>query len=507
LLPLGLCMIYPRWDVHTITPWGLLELAALPACAAVIFFLRRQRGVLAASLALGYYLLALAPTLGMVDMTYMIHSFVADHWQYLGLPGAIAVIISPLCSLAARRQASSLRLCGLLAAAAIIAPLIILSRAQAATYASSISLWQDTLKHNPTALAAHTNLAAALVEQGQYGEALAHYQRALALKPRQASTYNNIGLLYARQQKYEPAVENYRQALEIDPRYGDAHYDLALALAHLDQYAEAANEFKRSINDRFVEDPPAKLADRHEGLASCLVKLDRLEEALAQYEQALELVSGHPLAIENRQKAWHMLALKLAAAGKVDPAVTWIDRALAVAPSDGKLWLAKGEIFLAAGRIDEARACLLHLEQLQPGWAQKCFETAHQFETAGQAGPAIDAYRKAALAHPNYAAALNNLAWLLATTDDDALRDGKQAVTYARQAVAIASPAQKPKMQLCLSVALAEARQAPAAVEAARTAQELEKAAGHLDQARLLEELISAYQNGQTYRDLRRRGS
>ena len=42
--------------------------------------------------AFGYFAVALAPALGMVDIAFFSNSRVADHFQYLALPGILALI-------------------------------------------------------------------------------------------------------------------------------------------------------------------------------------------------------------------------------------------------------------------------------------------------------------------------------------------------------------------------------------------------------------------------------
>lgn len=57
------------------------------------------------------------------------------------------------------------------------------------------------------------------------------------------------------------------------------------------------------------------------------------------------------------------------------------------------------------------------------------------YEIAGKQERAISQYEMAIKLDPNLAQAYNSLAWLLATTKDDSLRDGHKAVTYALKAV------------------------------------------------------------------------
>jgi Flp pilus assembly protein TadD len=57
----------------------------------------------------------------------------------------------------------------------------------------------------------------------------------------------------------------------------------------------------------------------------------------------------------------------------------------------------------------------------------------------GQVDEAIVHYRKALEIKPDFAEALNNLAWIRATHADPKFRDGPQAVTLAQRAVALSS--------------------------------------------------------------------
>ena len=57
------------------------------------------------------------------------------------------------------------------------------------------------------------------------------------------------------------------------------------------------------------------------------------------------------------------------------------------------------------------------------------------YQEMGKEGEAIDMYERIIALDPNLAVALNNLAWLLVTTSDDALRDPDRALSLARRAV------------------------------------------------------------------------
>jgi tetratricopeptide (TPR) repeat protein len=90
---------------------------------------------------------------------------------------------------------------------------------------------------------------------------------------------------------------------------------------------------------------------------------------------------------------------------------------------------------------------------------------------------AIVHYQQAVQIKPDYAQALNNLAWMLATAPQASLRNGNQAVELARQANQLAGGA-NPFALHTLAAAYAETGRFGDAIETGRKAMELTRAAG-----------------------------
>jgi hypothetical protein len=116
---------------------------------------------------------ALAPALGMVDMAYFSNSRVADHFQYLALPGIIALIAA----LARHKR----RLAPALAAGMAVAVLAFLTWGHEKVLADGRTLWEDNLARNPNSWKVCMNLSAVLLEEGKTEEAIALKNRADAL--------------------------------------------------------------------------------------------------------------------------------------------------------------------------------------------------------------------------------------------------------------------------------------------------------------------------------------
>src|SRR5690606_26967484 len=81
-IPHPLVHIYAKWDMLEPAWWRWLLIPAGAVLLAVLFAWRERigRGPLAAAL---FFCVSLGPVLGLVDFTYMEHSWVADRFVYL----------------------------------------------------------------------------------------------------------------------------------------------------------------------------------------------------------------------------------------------------------------------------------------------------------------------------------------------------------------------------------------------------------------------------------------
>jgi tetratricopeptide (TPR) repeat protein len=107
-------------------------------------------------------------------------------------------------------------------------------------------------------------------------------------------------------------------------------------------------------------------------------------------------------------------------------------------------------------------------------------------------------YRQVLAAKPDQLEALNNLAWLLASCSDNAVREGMEAVRVAEQGCRLTEYKQA-QMVGALGAAYAEAGRFTEAVAAAQKAIELARAGGDAQFAAVNEQLLSLYRTGRAY--------
>ena len=172
VLPAGLTMIYPRWEID---PRAALSYLPALGLAGLLFLFWRFRKSWGRPFlfAFGYFLVALAPALGMVDLAYFSNARVADHFQYLALPGMTALIAA----LARHKK----RLASALAAGMAVAALAFLTWQHEKVLADGRTLWQDNLAKNPHSWKVCMNLSEVLLQEGKTEEAIELKNRAEAL--------------------------------------------------------------------------------------------------------------------------------------------------------------------------------------------------------------------------------------------------------------------------------------------------------------------------------------
>jgi hypothetical protein len=132
----------------------------------------------------------------------------------------------------------------------------------------------------------------------------------------------------------------------------------------------------------------------------------------------------------------------------------------------------------------------------KPG-AMEQIQLAGQSEKEGSLAAAIQHYRKALDMDSNNPVALNNLAWILATAGNPALRNGDEAVQLSARAVAL-TDSRLPVFIGTLAAAYAEAGQFPNAVEMAVTAHHLAAITGQKEVAAANAKLAGRYAAGKT---------
>jgi tetratricopeptide (TPR) repeat protein len=352
--PARLIFIYPHWDVRSAAAGWAGYLAAAAAVTAALWWIRRRwRGPLAVWL---FFVGSLFPALGFFNVYPFVYSYVADHFQYLPSIGIMAGASAGAALLLARFPPGA-RAAGWTVVGALVAVLVLLSRAQSGNYVDGTTLFVRTIELNPDCFLAHTNVGIDLERSGHPAEAEAEYLRAMAIKPELAEIHYNLGhLYYGLPGRLDDAIAQFTEALRLKPDYPEAHDNLGNCLARKEgQTLDAIAQYREAL--RLRPDYP----EAHGNLGVMLEREGLTLEAIAQYEEAVRL---RPDLVQAR--------LSLAGAltklpGRTDDAIGQFEEAARLRPGDAEIRVRLAIALLKAqGRTDEAVAQLQEALRLRP---------------------------------------------------------------------------------------------------------------------------------------------
>jgi tetratricopeptide (TPR) repeat protein len=298
----------------------------------------------------------------------------------------------------------------------------------------------------------HIALADFLQEQNRLEEARVHYLQALARVPYHAGARTQLGNLYAKQQNWPAAREQYERALKLNPKLAGAWYNLG-RLEMLQGNSDAA---------------------------------------MKHFARAVELQPGFA-------PAYNSLGSLLALRGQLDAAIFYYQQALASDPNFVEAHVNLAEALARRGRFDPARTHFEVALKLQTNSARAHLGLAGVYAAQRQTADAIRHLREAIPLDPQNPEPLNNLAWLLATHPDAAVRDGAEAVRLATRAVEL-SKTNDVDMLDTLAAAQAETGQFAQAAATAQQAIALAQQRGQGEIAGAISNRLERYQQGRGWR-------
>ncbi len=153
--PVNLIFVYPRWSIDERDVVSYLPGVLLVIVLALAWWQRRSWGRPVVMLIVCYVALLL-PALGFVNISFMEHSLVADHWQYAAMIVPCAMFAAVAATLGHRRLWH--RPAGYVWCIALLAVLAGLTWQQSRMYADAETLYRTTIDRNPNCWMAYNNL-------------------------------------------------------------------------------------------------------------------------------------------------------------------------------------------------------------------------------------------------------------------------------------------------------------------------------------------------------------
>ena len=203
-------------------------------------------------------------------------------------------------------------------------------------------------------------------------------------------------LSWQRAWAYESEETLWTDALAKNPNCWVGYNNLGEALLQKGQVDEAIPEFQKALEIY----PSLDVAINN--LASAFLKIGKLDQAMVQYQKALENNANDPTAHNN-------LGIVLFQKGRVDEAITQYQKALELNPSYDLAHNGLGVAFLQKGQLDEATAQFEMAVRINPKVAAFHDNLGLALSRKGPADEAITQFQEALRLKPDDASVQDHL--------------------------------------------------------------------------------------------------
>jgi tetratricopeptide (TPR) repeat protein len=340
------------------------------------------------------------------------------------------------------------------------------------------------LRIRPDYAEALVNAGLCREQRGNSGEAVEFLERGMSAGLTPAASYN-LGLLLSKQGRAAEAEARYRAALAAKPDMVDAWYNLGLLLAQTGRTDEAAQCYRRTLELR--PDYPSA----HLNLGTLYIGQNQIDTAIFHFEAALK-------ADPRNADAHFNLAAALKLKGDFTRSQSEFEELCRLRPADADARLNLAVVVMNQAKLEEALPIFQQVLALRPDPQAHYFIAIIQ-DAQGQSAEAATHYREAIRLNPQAPVYLNDLAWLLATSGQDNVRNGAEAVRLAEQACQTVGE-KEPRFWGTLDAAYAEAGRFDDAIKTATKTRDLAKAAGQPEIAQAAEQRLALYQAGKPFR-------
>jgi Flp pilus assembly protein TadD len=157
-------------------------------------------------------------------------------------------------------------------------------------------------------------------------------------------------------------------------------------------------------------------------------------------------------------------------------------------------------LYAEMGNLEQSAAHFLESLRLRPESPAAHYNAGIAFLALGKQEPAVDYFRRALAIDPAYSRALIRLAWTLATSPNDRIRDPAEGLRLAERAAA-ASPADDVVVLDVLAAAYAAAGQFDRAVKTAETARDFAVTSKNTQFASEIQRRMALYRDRKPYRE------
>jgi tetratricopeptide (TPR) repeat protein len=241
---------------------------------------------------------------------------------------------------------------------------------------------REALKLNQNNAQAHYTLACCLEPRGMLDEAASHLIEAVHLDPNYADAHYNLGQAMFRRQKLDEAIKHLSIVVQLEPDYVKARNSLGAILLTKGLVEEAEPHLSAAVK----LDPND--VDAQYNLSQAMFRLGKTDEAVIHL---LEVVRLRP----DDADAHYKLGIALASQGKSQDAIRHFSQAVQFKPDLIEARYNLGVALARDGKLNKATEQWLQIIRISPDNAEVHYMLANAMAALGKLDEAIRHYSKA----------------------------------------------------------------------------------------------------------------
>ena len=353
----------------------LFSAAILLALVALAVYMARRQRLLSFCIFWFFITLSVESSIIALEMVY-------EHRVYLPMFGLAMVVPVLLQRILAKQHV----------VAAALACLVIISLGYS-TYArnqvwqDSVTLWSDVIAKTPDSSRGHVELGHVYRREGKLDAAVLEYTKAIDVEPDEGKIFKHRAIVYSGLREFDLAMADFNQAIDLKP-----------------------------------DDPEA-----YTGQGRIYRMLGKPRLAIDSYSQAIEVDELFSMAYNNRGTVYQSL-------GDYSLALDDYSKAIELKPLYAPAYYSRGLVHSKMGDHSQALADYGKTIELDENYFGAYNSRGDIYQQQGKQKLAITDYMKALALQPEIQSAHENLAWLLASSFESTLRNGRQAVAHAKKA-------------------------------------------------------------------------
>lgn len=404
---------------------------ALPAAVMFVLLALTVWGVVRRN-CFGYlgawFFITLAPT----SSVFPIADLMFEHRMYLPLAAVVTAAVAVV-YLLGRCAPDAVFMRGLATVSLTLIVLVLggLTIRRNLDYRSDLAIWESVVVQRPFNIRGWYNCGNAYYDESRKDvadqermawedRALTCWHRVLRFLPSDDRAHNQIGTVWLAREEYERAIEHFRVALEQCPDEATYHYNLGNAFLGEGDEKAAEVSYERAI-ERDVD-----YAKAYNQLGTIQLRRGQLAQATALFWQAMA-------ADEYLRDAYVNLGSLFISVNRPDEAITVYESGLRLFPDDEVILANAGIALAATRRYEDAERVLLRAIDRNPHYGKAYFRLGALYTAQRRDEAAVQMYEGALALRPDWVEAKRGLAWILATTRLDVLKQPGEALRLAQE--------------------------------------------------------------------------